>query len=155
MEEIVRSPHATFKEIGAAVGCDQRTVARRVGDLEEAGMLKLTVELDWRSLGMGATAYVGLSTARSPRASEALQGLIATEQRIVEAYETLGSNQFFLRVIDHDVTSMRSSVLRDLDPVSGDLATSLVTHVVKPRDYFSLVRLIRETRFPRSRSLSQ
>jgi DNA-binding Lrp family transcriptional regulator len=154
VEELVRNPRATFKEIGKAVGCDQRTVARRVGELEEAGILKVSVELDWRSLGMGASAYVGLSTARSPRASQLLQNLIATEQRVVEAYETLGSNQFFLRIIDHDVTSMRSSVLRDLDPVTGDLATSLVTHVLKPRDYFPLVRLIRETRFPRSRSVS-
>jgi DNA-binding Lrp family transcriptional regulator len=154
MEELVRNPHATFKEIGAAVGCDQRTVARKIGDMENAGMLKMTVEVDWRRLGMGASAYVGLSTARSPRASESLQALIATDQRVVEAYETLGSNQFFLRIIDQDVASMRGSILQDLDPLAADLATSLVTHVIKPRDYFSLVRQIRETKFPRSRSLS-
>ncbi len=155
MEEVVRNPHATFKEIGAAVGCDQRTVARRVGELENAGILKTTVEIDWKALGMGSIAYVGLSTARSPRASDLLKDYISTEQRVVEAYETLGSNQFFLKVIDFDVTSMRGTILRDLDPLSGELTTSLITHVMKPRDYFSLVRRIRETKFPRSRSMSE
>jgi DNA-binding Lrp family transcriptional regulator len=154
MEELVRNPRATFKEIGASVGCDQRTVARRIGEMESAGILKLTVEVDWNSLGMGASAYVGLSTARSPRANDLLQNLIATDQRVVEAYETLGGNQFFVRVIEQDVTSMRGSILKDLDPLSSELTTSLVTHVLKPRDYFSLLRRIRETRFPRSRSLS-
>jgi len=154
VEELVRKPGATFKEIGTAVGCDQRTVARRIGELENAGILKMTVEVDWKSLGMGVSAYVGLSTARSPRAAQLLQDLIATDQRVVEAYETLGSNQFFVRVIERDVTSMRNSILRDLDPLTGELSTSLVTHVLKPRDYFSLVRGIREAKFPRSRSLS-
>jgi DNA-binding Lrp family transcriptional regulator len=154
VEELVRKPKATFKEIGVAVGCDQRTVARKVGEMENAGILKMAVEVDWKSLGMGVSAYVGLSTARSPRAAQLLQDLIATDQRVVEAYETLGSDQFFIRVIEHDVTSMRSSILRDLDPLSSELSTSLVTHVLKPRDYFSLVRRIRETKFPRSRSLS-
>ena len=154
VEELVRNPRATFKEIGVAVGCDQRTVARKIGEMENAGILRMTVEVDWKSLGMGVSAYVGLSTARSPRAAQLLQDLIATDQRVVEAYETLGSNQFFVRVIERDVTSMRNSILRDLDPLSGELSTSLVTHVLKPRDYFSLVRRIREAKFPRSRSLS-
>jgi DNA-binding Lrp family transcriptional regulator len=154
MEELVRNPHLTYKQIGALVGCDQRTVARRIGELEEAGVVKPTVEIEWKHFGMGASAFVGLSTAKTPKASQLLHDYILTDQRIVEGYETLGSNQFFLKVLESDVFRIRDTILRDLDPLAGELSTSLVTRVLKPRDYFSLLRRIREAKYPRSRSLS-
>jgi len=49
---------------------------------------------------------------------------------------------------------MRDTILRDLDALAADLTTSLVTKRIK-QDYRSLLRYIRETRFPSSRLRSQ
>jgi DNA-binding Lrp family transcriptional regulator len=154
IEELLRNPAATYKEISEVLHCDQRTVARRIAELQSSGILKPSVEIDWRAMGLEVTAYVGLTTARTPKASDLLQSYIKDDPRIVEGYETLGSNQFFIRAIGKDIFSLRDTILRDLDPLAGDLTTSLVVSVIKPRDYFSLVRYLRETKFPRTRPSS-
>ena len=153
IEELLRKPRAKYKEIGALTGHDQRTVARRIGELEAAGILTPSVEIDWRSLGMDVSALVGLTTARNQKASTLLHEYLQNDPRIVDAYETVGSSQFFLRILGGDIFSVRQTVLRDLDPLAGDMATSLVAKVIKSKDYFPLVRHIREVKFPKSRSL--
>jgi len=59
-----------------------------------------------------------------------------------------------MKVIDTDVYNMRGSILNDLDDLASDLTTSLVTKRIK-QDYGSLLRYIRETKFPSSRPRSQ
>ena len=155
IEELIRNPAATYKEIASSLKHDQRTVARRISELEKAGIVKPKIEIEWKALGMEVSAYVGLTTARSPRASAELHEYIKTDPRIVEAYETIGSHQFYIRVLGNDIYNVRDSILRDLDPLAGDLTTSLVTSVIKAQDYLSLVRHLRETKYPRTRSASQ
>jgi len=154
VEEMLKRPGATFKQIGAQIGSDQRTIARRIRELEQTGVLRHSLEIDWKSLGMEVTAFVGLTTARNPKASVLLPDYLKNDPRIVEAYETVGSNQFFIKVLERDIFSVRETVLRDLDPLAGDMTTSLLAKVIKPRDYFSLVRHVREGKYPTSRSLS-
>jgi Lrp/AsnC family leucine-responsive transcriptional regulator len=154
LEALVQDPGVKYKELAQALHVDQRTVAKRVRTLSKQGVLKQAVEIDWAKLGLGAQAYVGSTTVRGIAYARKLNDLISTDPRIVKAYETLGTFHYFMEVIDTDVSEMRDSVLRDLDVLAADLTTSLVTKKIK-EDYRSLLRYIRETRFPRSRPRSQ
>ena len=151
LEAIVRRPEMNYKEIADLLKVDQRTVAKRMKGLTSEGVLKPTVEIDWSKLGLHAEALVGSTTAKGIGYSQKLNDLIRTDPRIVEAYETLGSFQYFMKVIETDTYSMRDSVLRDLDMLASELATTLVTKELK-HDYRALIRYLRETRFPRTRN---
>src|SRR5712692_176033 len=154
LEALVQDPETKYKEIAQALHVDQRTVAKRIRSLSSEGVLKQAVEIDWTKLGLGAQAFVGSTTVRGIGYARKLNDLISTDPRIVKAYETLGTFHYFMEVIDTDVSEMRDSVLRDLDVLASDLTTSLVTKKIK-QDHRSLLRFIRETRFPRSRLRSQ
>jgi hypothetical protein len=97
-----------------------------------------------------AQAFVGSTTARGIDYARRLNELVRTDPRIVEAYETLGSYHYFMKIIETDTYRMRDSVLRDLDVLAADLTTTLVTKKLK-QDYRSLIRYLTETRFPGSR----
>jgi len=154
LEALVQNPGTNYKEIAQKFHVDQRTVAKRIRSLTRERVLKQAVEIDWSKLGLRAQAYVGSTTARGIGYARKLNELISTDPRIVRASETLGTYHYFMEVIDTDVLEMRDSVLRDLDVLASDLTTSLVTRRIK-QDYGSLLRYIREARFPRSRSRSQ
>jgi len=153
LEALVRHPGINYKEIGKSLHMDQRTVSKRVKILTDAGVLRQIVEIEWQKLGLQATAYVGSTTARGIDYARKLNELIKSDPRVVKAYETLGTYQYLVKVIDTDMFKLRDSVLRDLDVLASDLAPSLVTKKLK-EDYGSLLRYLRESKFPRSRSLS-
>jgi len=154
LETLVRQPGINYKRIAQSLHLDQRTVAKRIKELTSQGVMKQIVEIDWSKLGLGATAYVGASTAKGIGYAQKLNELIRDEPRIVKSYETLGTYQFLIKAIDTDIYMMRGSVLRDLDPLSAELTTSLATKNIK-EDYGSLLRYLRETRYPRSRGRSE
>jgi len=153
MEIMIKRPGISYKQIAGILHVDQRTVAKRIKTLTAEGVLRQAVEIDWSKLGLQARAMVGSTTARGIEYARKLNDLIESDPRIVEAYETLGSYHYFVEVIEEDAYKMRDSVLRDLDVVTAELTTSLITRRLK-YDYSALVRYLRETRFPRSRSRS-
>ncbi|MDA4123978.1 MAG: Lrp/AsnC family transcriptional regulator [Thaumarchaeota archaeon] len=150
LETLVRHPEMNYKDIAELLHWDQRTVAKRIRTLTNEGVLKQAVEIDWSKLGLRAQAYVGSTTVRGIGYAHKLNELINSDPRIVTCYETLGSNNYTMKVIETDMFKMRDSVLRDLDVLAAELTTSLVTKKLK-QDYASLLRYLRETRFPRSR----
>ena len=151
LETLIRRPGVSYKVIADELHVDQRTVSKRIRTLMSQGILKQAYEIDWAKLGLQAEALVGSTTARGIDYARKLNELIETDPRIVEAYETLGSYHYFMRVLETDTYKMRDSVLRDLDPLAAELTTTLLTRRLK-HDYPSLIRYLRETRFPRSRS---
>jgi DNA-binding Lrp family transcriptional regulator len=153
LEAVVQHPGIGYKDLAELLQVDQRTVAKRMKTLTSEGVMKQAIEIDWSKLGLQAQALVGFTTARGIEYSRKLSELIDADPRIVEAYETLGSSNYFMKVIETDVFKMRDSVLRDLDVLAAELTTTLVTKRLK-QDYRSLIRYLRETRFPRSRGRS-
>jgi DNA-binding Lrp family transcriptional regulator len=154
LEALVREPRISFKELATRLRVDQRTVAKRVNVLTAKEVLRQTVEIDWSKLGLQATAYVGSTTARGADYARKLGELIKNDPRIVETFETLGTYQHLVKVIDNDASKMRDTVIRDLDQLASDLTPSLVTKRLK-YDYGALIRYLRESRYPRSRSRSE
>jgi DNA-binding Lrp family transcriptional regulator len=151
LELLVGNPGTNYKTLAKSLNIDQRTVSRRVKALMDRGILKNSVVVDWAKLGFHAQAYVGSTTARGIDYARKLGELVRTDPRIVEAYETLGSFQYFMTIIETDTFKMRDSVLRDLDVLAAELTTTLVTNTLK-QDYASLIRYLRETKFPRTRT---
>ena len=149
LEAMVQNPAMSYKELAELFKVDQRTVAKRVKDLSSKGILKQVVEVDWAKLGL-AQAVVGSTTARGIDYARKMGEFVDSDPRIVEAYETLGSYHYFMRIIETDTFKMRDSVLRELDVLAAELNTTLITNRVK-QDYRSFIRYLRETRFPRSR----
>jgi len=151
LEAMVLHPEMSYKEIAGMLRVDQRTVAKRIARLTSEGILRRIVEVDWSRLGLQAEALVGTTTARGIDYAHKLNDLIQNDPRIVEAYETLGPYHHFMRVIESDTFKIRDSVIRDLDLLAAELTTTLITKKVK-EDYRSLIRYLRETRYPRSRA---
>ena len=154
LETLVRQPSLTYKKIAKSLHMDQRTVSKRMKTLTKEGVMKQIIEVDWSKLGLGATAYIGATTAKGIGYAQKLSDLVRDEPRIVKGYETLGTNQYLVKVIDTDIYKLRDSVMRDLDFLASELTVSLATKNLK-EDYGSLLRYLRETKYPRSRSRSE
>lgn len=151
LESVFMEPEANFKELAKALEVDQRTVAKRLRLLKRRGVLQRSFEIDWNKLGFEASAIVGATTAVGERAVGKLIDFIRADPRVVEAYQTVGESQYLLRIIQTDLQSLRDTVLRDLEPLTSELVTFLLTSEIKRRDYPSFVRFFREVNFPRSR----
>lgn len=149
LEAMVQNPDASFKGLAELFRLDQRTVAKRVGRMRKDGIVRRSVEVDWSKLGL-AQAMVGSATARGIEYARRLSEVIETDPRIVESYETLGSYNYFMKIIETDAYRMRGTVIRELDVLAADLTTTLITRKVK-QDYRSLIRYLRETKFPETR----
>jgi len=149
LEALVQNPNASYKGLAELFDLDQRTVAKRVERMMKEGIFKRSIEVDWSKLGV-AQAMVGSATARGIEYARRLTEVIETDPRIVESYETLGSYNYFMKIIETDAYKMRGTVIRELDVLAADLTTTLVTKKVK-HDYRSLIRYLRETEFPETR----
>lgn len=150
MEAVVEEPDATFKDLSRLLNLDQRTIANRMRRLRSQGVLYLTYEVDWRKLGFTASAFVGSTTAFGEKSVANLAQFIRKDPRIVEAYQAVGAHEYLMRVVESDLSSLRDSVLKDLEPLTADLTTTLVTSEIKRREYLPLLRYYREVKYPRS-----
>ena len=152
--ELLREPENTFKKIARIAGVDQRTVASRIRRLKGAGVIRRSVEVDWTKLGVQTSAIVGCTTSVGEKPLGMLRDYIKQDPRVIEGYETVGSHQYVIRVLGNDLTELRNSVFRDLEPLTADLTTSIITSELKGKDAFNFVRYLRETRYPQTRSSS-
>jgi DNA-binding Lrp family transcriptional regulator len=152
IELLLDNPEMTYKRMGQLLKTDQRTIAKRVRALLEAGVVSRAVEVDWSKLGFRVRAYVGSRTTLGEGKVSRLVDFLKADPRILEAYETIGANEYFMLVVGEDLPGLRDSVLRDLEPITAELNSSVVTSQIKQRDQLSLLRYLRDTRFPRSRT---
>jgi DNA-binding Lrp family transcriptional regulator len=135
----VRSP---FRAIAGEVGIDERTVARRVQGMKKDGVFRETVEIDWVGLDTGTVAYVGCKTSAGDDQKEKLYRFINKQPRIVESFSTVGQNEYLLKIITNDVHDLREEVLTPLEPLTSDLATSIIASQIKRPDYSSVLSLL-------------
>jgi Lrp/AsnC family leucine-responsive transcriptional regulator len=144
LQELSRNPELTYKELGGSLRVDQRTVAKRVLVMKQEGVLTLAVEINWARLGVAASAYVGSTTAAGEKEVARLHEFFRSNPRVVEAFKTIGAHQYLFRILDTDIQTLRDSVLHDLEPLTADLTTSLISSTIKERDYSPFLQLLRE-----------
>jgi DNA-binding Lrp family transcriptional regulator len=144
LQDLSHNPELTYKELANSLKVDQRTVAKRILAMRENGVLIPAIEINWAKLGVRASAYVGSTTALGEKEVTKFYEFIRDNPRIVEAFKTIGAHQYFFRILDTDVQTLRDSVLRDLEPLTADLTTSLISSTVKEKDYSHFFQFLRE-----------
>jgi len=109
-------------------------------------MLKLgvikraTIDIDWVKLGLTATAYMGSTTALGEEDRKRLFNFIQREPRIVQAYTSIGSHEYFMKVMDHDIASLRSEICSSLESLTSGLTTSVLVNEIKKPQHEALLR---------------
>ncbi len=134
----------TYKELADKLGVDKRTVARHLESLKERGALRITADIDWSLIGVDAFAFVGTMTALGESDVAKLYEYIRSEPRVIEAYSTLGSDEYFLTVVDTDLQTLREEVLRRLEPLTADLSTAIVSKKIKTKNQAAFLSLLIE-----------
>ena len=141
LEKLLVNGRIAFKEIAEAAKSDQRTIAGRFDRMMKLGIVKrVTIEVDWSKIGLTATAYMGSTTTLGEEDRKKLFDFIRREPRILEAYTTIGSNEYFMKVIDLDIVTLRSEICAPLEPLTVDLTTSVVVESIKVPDFGGLLR---------------
>ena len=134
-----------YTELAKKIGVDKRTVAKHADTMKKKGVLKIAAEIDWAMLGIGAHAFVGTQTEVG-EAKDRLYEFIRHEPRVVEAYSTVGSDEYFFVVLEEDLQGLREDVLRSLEPLTADLNTAIVSTRIKERNYGGFIEFIRSRR---------
>jgi DNA-binding Lrp family transcriptional regulator len=146
MELLAEDGGLTYKQLADKLHVDKRTVAKHYEALKKNGALKITAEIDWSLIGVNAFAFVGTMTALGDEDVAKLYEYIRSEPRVIEAYSTLGSDEYFLVVLDTDLQTLREEVLRKLEPLTADLSTAIVSSRIKERNYAAFLAFLQERR---------
>jgi Lrp/AsnC family leucine-responsive transcriptional regulator len=145
LEKLLADGRMTFKELAVKTRTDQRTIANRFERMVRSGVIrKTTIDVDWSKLGLTASAFMGSTTALGEQDRKRLFDFIRTEPRVLESYATIGSHEYFLKVIDVDIATLRAEVCAPLEPLTADLTTSIVTNSIKHTDYAGLLGYLRK-----------
>jgi DNA-binding Lrp family transcriptional regulator len=148
LERMSVDGRVAFKELANLTKTDQRTVASRFERLMRLGIIRrVTVEIDWAKVGLTTRAYMGSATALGHRDREKLFRYLRKEPRVVWAATTIGTHEYFMETIDVDVKTLRKEVCSELEPLTSNLETSIVTDQMKQRDQTSLLEYFRKRRF--------
>ncbi len=145
MVKDVRSP---FKKMSESLKLDERTVAKRVQRMAAERIFFATLEIDWQRIGVAAPAYLGCKTAQGIENREAFLNFVKNDPRVVEAYTTVGSNEYMLKILGTDLQELRNDILYPLEPLTTDLNTSVVSSFIKRRDPAPFLSLLTESKKP-------
>ena len=145
MEKMLSDSRITLKELARITKSDQRTIAGRFDRMIKLGIVKrATIDVDWSKIGLTASAYMGSTTALGEEDRKKLFSFIREEPRIVQAEATIGSHEYFLKVVDVDIATLRGEICAPLEPLTVDLTTSIITSSIKNTDYAGLFRYLRK-----------
>jgi DNA-binding Lrp family transcriptional regulator len=147
LEHLAKDAEMQFKNIAKSLNVDQRTIAKRVNNMKESGLIKNKIEIDWSRLGFGMSAYVGSETGLRQGDAAKLYDFIRKEPRVIAAYETIGDEEYFMQIVEENIQSLRSEVLRPLEPLTADLTSSIISSKIKTGNDVELLRFIRKRRF--------
>jgi len=146
VEKMIEDSTMTFKQLAKLTKSDQRTIATRYKRLKKEGIVKReTIEVDWSKLGLTATAFMGTATSQGDASRKELIDFVLHEPRVLETYTTLGSHEYFMKVLDTDMEKLRSEVCDELEPLTMGLSTSVVVKPVKTTDHKGLLEYLRRT----------
>ena len=110
-----------FKKLAESLKVDQRTIAKRVSKMKEYSVLKNTIDINWSRIGLGIAAYVGAETGLGEKDLVKLREFIRKEPRVIEAYSTIGSQEYFIKILETNLQSLREEVLMPLEPITSKL----------------------------------
>jgi DNA-binding Lrp family transcriptional regulator len=142
--KMIEDSTTTFKQLAMLAKTDQRTIAKRYERLKREGIVRrATIDVDWSKLGLTATAFIGTATSFGDESRKKLFNFIEHEPRVLEAYTTLGSHEYFMTVLDTNMEKLREGVCDKLEPLTMGLSTSVVVKSLKRADHKGLLEFTR------------
>ena len=147
LEKLIDDSTITFKEMANLAKTDQRTIAKRCERLRNAGIVRrTTVDVDWSKLGLTTRAFIGTATSHGDETRKNLLEFIQEEPRILEAYTTLGSHEYFMTVLDSNMEKLRAGICDKLEPLTVGLSASVIVKSIKRADHKGLLRYLKSIR---------
>lgn len=130
-----RDASLTNAELADKVGSTAPSCWRRVRLLEEAGLLKHTVRLaDQAKLGQGVNVLCQVRLrGHLPENTQAFEGLVIAEERIMECHSMSGEWDYLLRVVAKDVADYEGFLMGTIlaHPAVGGASSNFSLRVVK------------------------
>lgn len=151
LEYMAKDANMQFKQLSEILKVDQRTIAKRVNNMKEKGVFYHKIEIDWARLGIGISAYVGAETGLGEEDVKKMQDYIKKESRVLEAYSTIGDQEYFFKVMETDLQSLREEVMTRFEPITAKLTSSIISSQIKKPDDIALLHFIRQRNFSKSR----
>lgn len=122
-------------ELAEEIGLSPTPCARRVRQLEEAGViLGYTAVVEPRSLGLSVQAFVQVRLERHTDDNvEQFKRSLAHLDEVIACFAMTGAHDFILHVVVPDLESLQTVVLRKLlkIPSVRDVQSSIVLETVK------------------------
>jgi DNA-binding Lrp family transcriptional regulator len=147
LEYLAKDANIQFKQLAELLKVDQRTVAKRVIKMKEEGVFRHKIEVNWSRLGLGISAYVGAETGLGEEDVKRLHEYIRKEPRIIEAYSTIADQEYYFKVMEMDLQSLREEVMRQFEPITAKLSSSIVSSQLKHQDDVTLIQFLRQKKF--------
>ena len=147
LEYMAKDASIQFKKLAEILKVDQRTIAKRVSIMKEKGVFIHKIDLDWSRLGIGISAYVGAETGLGEEDVKKMHEYIRKEPRVIEAYSTIGDQEYFFKVMETDLQSLREEVMTRFEPITSKLTSSIISSQIKRQDDVALLRFLRQRGF--------
>jgi len=147
LEYMAKDASIQFKKLAEILKVDQRTIAKRVSNMKEKDVFKHKIELDWSRLGIGISAYVGAETGLGEEDVKKMLDYLRKEPRVAEAYSTIGDQEYFFKVMETDLQSLREEVMTRFEPITSKLTSSIISSQIKRQDDVALLRFLRQRGF--------
>ena len=147
LAELQEHGRKSIAELAGAVGLSDTPCARRVRQLEAAGVIEgYTAIVDPLRLGLTVQAFVQVKlTQHTDENIAQFRRALAALEEVVFCYATTGEHDFLLHVITTDLDAMSNVVLRKLlkIPSVRDVHSSIVLETVKRSPRLPLSHLAR------------
>ncbi len=147
LEYMAKDANIQYKQLAEMLKVDQRTIAKRVNNMKEKGVFKNKIAIDWSRLGVSIAAYVGAETGLGEDDVKRMQEYLRKEPRVAEAYSTIGDQEYFFKVMETDLQSLREEVMTRFEPITAKLTSSIVSSQIKQQDDVALLRFLRQRGF--------
>lgn len=147
LEYMAKDASIQFKQLAEMLKVDQRTIAKRVNDMKGKGVFANKIEINWSRLGVAISAYVGVETSLGEADAKKMHEYIKKEPRVIEAYSTIGDQEYLFKVIEIDLQRLREEVMTNLEPITAKLTSSIISSQIKQRDDVALLRFLRHVGF--------
>ena len=135
-EEIIRllkkDGRIALAEISREVGLSSPTIKERIGKLEEDGViLGYRPLLEYAKLGLGMTAFIGLTLDFHTCCQGAVDGALKAMGEVVEAHYTDGEWDMLIRVQARDPAGLMA-FLQKLNAVPGITNSRTIISLANP-----------------------
>ncbi|MEI8296654.1 MAG: Lrp/AsnC family transcriptional regulator [Pseudomonadota bacterium] len=135
LAELQQDGRRPVVELAERVGLSPTPCARRIRQLEEAGIIQgYAAQIDPARLGLGVRAFVQVKLERHTDENiERFNEALAALDEVVSCHATTGDHDFMLQVLTADLESLSNIVLRSLLRIPGvrDVKSSLALQTFK------------------------